>query len=143
MKIKDLLKPEAVITGANVESKDQAISMLIDLHDKVGNLSDKAAYTQAVLQREAECVTAIGQGLAIPHAKSDAVRTPGLAAITVPQGIDCKSLDGQPSNLFFMIAGASERRSSSRDPVRTGISADGSEPVRAAPSMYRAGDLSG
>ena len=104
MKIKDLLKPEAVITGANVESKDQAISMLIDLHDKVGNLSDKAAYAQAVLQREAECVTAIGQGLAIPHAKSDAVRTPGLAAITVPQGIDCKSLDGQPSNLFFMIA---------------------------------------
>lgn len=104
MKIRDLLKPEAILTGANVTSKDQAISALIDLHDQAGNLSDKAAYTQAVLKRESECVTAIGQGLAIPHAKSDAVRQPGLAALTVPRGIDCKSLDGKPSKLFFMIA---------------------------------------
>ena len=104
MKIRDLLKPEAIVTGANVASKNQAIATLIDLHDRAGNLSDKEAYTQAVLKREAECVTAIGQGLAIPHAKSDAVRKPGLAALTVPEGIDCKSLDGKPSNLFFMIA---------------------------------------
>ncbi len=103
MKISDLLTTESIITGAKVESKDQAISTLIDLHDKVGNLSDKAAYTQGILQREAECRTAIGEGIAIPHAKSNAVKHPGLAAITVPGGIDCGALDG-PSNLIFMIA---------------------------------------
>ena len=104
MNIRDLLKPESVLINANVESKEQAITALIDLHDKVGNLLNKEAYTQAVLKREAECVTAIGEGMAIPHAKSDAVRDPGLAAITVPAGIDCHALDGQPSNLIFMIA---------------------------------------
>lgn len=104
MKIRDLLKPESILTDAKVTSKDQVISMLIDLHDRVGNLTDKAAYRQGVLQREAECRTAIGEGIAIPHAKSDAVRHPGLAAITVPGGIDCGALDGQPSNLIFMIA---------------------------------------
>ena len=104
MKMSDLLKPEAIIIGANVASKDQAIHTLIDLHDQVGNLSDKAVYTQDVLRREKECVTAIGEGIAIPHAKSDAVKNPGLAAITVPRGIDCNSLDGQPTNLIFMIA---------------------------------------
>lgn len=104
MKIRDLLKPESIIVGAKVNSKDQVISTLIDLQDKAGNLYDKAVYTQDVLQRESECRTAIGEGIAIPHAKSDAVKHPGLAAITVPEGMDCDALDGQPTNLIFMIA---------------------------------------
>lgn len=103
MKIRTLLNPESIIIDAKVESKDQAIHILVDLHDQAGHLSDKAAYLQGVLHREAECRTAIGQGIAIPHAKSDAVQQPGLAAITVPGGIDCGALDG-PSNLIFMIA---------------------------------------
>lgn len=61
MNIRDLLKPESVLINANVESKEQAITALIDLHDRVGNLLNKEAYTQAVLKREAECVTAIGE----------------------------------------------------------------------------------
>lgn len=104
MEIRKLLKPESILIGANVASKDQAIHTLVDLHDQAGHLSNKAVYTQDVLHREAECVTAIGLGIAIPHAKSDAVQQPGLAAMTVPAGIDCNALDGQPSNLFFMIA---------------------------------------
>lgn len=103
MKIRALLNPESIIVDANAASKDQAIRILVDLHDQAGHLSDKAAYLEGVLQREAECRTAIGLGIAIPHAKSDAVQQPGLAAITVPGGIDCGALDG-PSNLIFMIA---------------------------------------
>ena len=104
MKITELLRPEAIRTGADVTDKGQAINTLIDLHDGAGNLSDKAGYTRDVLTREAECVTAIGYGLAIPHAKSGAVKRPGLAAVTVPGGLDCGALDGKPSRLFFMIA---------------------------------------
>ena len=83
MKIRELLKPEAVRVDAEVKTKEEALNMLIDLHDQAGNLSDKAVYARDVFEREAECVTAIGQGIAIPHAKSAAVRTPGLAALTV------------------------------------------------------------
>ena len=104
MKIRELLKPEAVRVDAEVKTKEEALNMLIDLHDQAGNLSDKAVYARDVFEREAECVTAIGQGIAIPHAKSAAVRTPGLAALTVPGGLDCSALDGKLSMLFFMIA---------------------------------------
>ena len=104
MKIRDLLKPESIIINAPVDSKDTAIEALIDLHHKAGNLNDKDAYRQSILQREEESTTAVGEGIAIPHAKSDAVKTPGLAAITVPAGIDYNAPDGAPSNLLFMIA---------------------------------------
>ncbi len=104
MKITDLLSPESVLIDADIDSREKAISVLVDLHEKAGHLSDKEVYRQAVLKREAECATAIGMGLAIPHAKSDAVKSAGLAAVTIPGGIDCDALDGQPSNLIFMIA---------------------------------------
>lgn len=104
MKIRDLLKPESIIIDADVHSKDEAINTLIDLHEKAGNLSDKEVYTKGILKREEESTTAIGEGIAIPHCKSDAVKHPGLTAMTVPEGIDYGAPDGQPSNLLFMIA---------------------------------------
>ena len=104
MKIKDLLKPESIVINAPVETKDAAISMLIDKHDEAGNISDKQVYTEGILKRESEGTTAIGEGIAIPHCKSDSVVNPGLAAMTVPGGIDYGAPDGQPSNLVFMIA---------------------------------------
>ena len=104
MNISELLKPEAIVTHAQVRSKEAVLDTLVDLHDGAGNLTDRAAFKRDVLAREAECVTAIGYGIAIPHAKSAAVRTPGLAAITVPEGVQCSALDGKPSHLFFMIA---------------------------------------
>ena len=104
MRIRDLLKPESILIHADATSKDEAISQLIDRHEAAGNLSDKEVYTQRILKRESEGTTAIGEGIAIPHCKSDAVCNPGLAAMTVPAGIDYGAPDGQPSNLIFMIA---------------------------------------
>lgn len=104
MKIRALLPPEAIIVRADVQTKEAAIDLLVELHDQVGHLSDKEAYERDVWKREGECVTAIGMGMAVPHAKSDAVKQAGLAAITVPDGIDCRALDGQPTRLLFMIA---------------------------------------
>ena len=104
MKIRALLPPEAIIVRADVQNKEAAIDLLAELHDQVGHLSDKEAYERDVWKREGECVTAIGMGMAVPHAKSDAVKQAGLAAITVPDGIDCRALDGQPTRLLFMIA---------------------------------------
>ena len=104
MKIRALLPPEAIIVRADVQTKEAAIDLLAELHDQVGHLSDKEAYERDVWKREGECVTAIGMGMAVPHAKSDAVKQAGLAAITVPDGIDCRALDGQPTRLLFMLA---------------------------------------
>ncbi len=104
MNIKDLLKPESILINADVKTKDDAIHTLIDLHDKAGNISDKAVYTEGILKRESESTTAVGEGIAIPHCKSGAVAHPGLTAMTVPEGIDYDAPDGKPSNLIFMIA---------------------------------------
>ena len=104
MKIRARRPPEAIIVRADVQTKEAAIDLLAELHDQVGHLSDKEAYERDVWKREGECVTAIGMGMAVPHAKSDAVKQAGLAAITVPDGIDCRALDGQPTRLLFMIA---------------------------------------
>ena len=104
MRISDLLKTTTVKTGMQISSREEAIDMLIDLHDKAGNLKDKKLYKEGILAREASGTTAIGDGIAITHAKSKAVRNAGLAAITVPEGVDYGAPDGKPSNLVFMIA---------------------------------------
>ena len=104
MKITDLLKKEGILLNCPATDRESAIDALIDLHSKVGNLNDAAAFKEAILAREEKGSTAIGMGIAVPHGKSAAVKTAGLTAITIPSGIDYKSLDGNPSNLFFMIA---------------------------------------
>ena len=78
--------------------------MLIDLQVKGGNIADKEAYKKGILAREEKGSTAVGEGIAIPHAKSEAVKAPSLAAMTVPDGVDYEALDDEPSNLLFMIA---------------------------------------
>lgn len=108
MRIVDLLKKDAVVLHADVSTKEQMLDLLIDLHSKVGNVSDKAEFKKGILQRESEGPTAIADGICIPHSKNSAVKQPGIAAITAPQGVDCDALDGQPSNLFFMIAAPAE-----------------------------------
>ena len=104
MRIVDLLKKEAVVLNADVSTKEQMLDLLISLHGKVGNVADEAEFKKGILKRESEGPTAIADGICIPHSKNSAVKQPGIAAITVPQGVDCEALDGQPSNLFFMIA---------------------------------------
>lgn len=104
MRIRELLKKEGIALGVKVDSKDAAIDYLIDLHAKSGNITDKAEFKKGILAREESGSTGVGKGIAIPHSKNAAVKQPGLAAMTVPDGVDYDSLDGQPANLFFMIA---------------------------------------
>ena len=104
MRIKDLLRPEAIELGAAAADKEAAIDELIALHGKIGDLNDPAGFKEAILKRESESTTAIGEGIAVPHAKTNTVKEPGLAAMTVPDGVDYDAPDGMPSNLFFMIA---------------------------------------
>ena len=103
--INDLLKPESIALGAKAPaSKEAAIRLLADYMEKGGNLSDKEQYVKDVLAREASGTTGLGDGIATPHAKSDGVKAAGLAAMTVPAGMDFAAMDGNPSRLFFMIA---------------------------------------
>lgn len=104
MRIIDLLKPEAITLGLDISTRDDAINALVGLHAAAGNLNDKDAYKEAILAREAQGTTAIGEGIAVPHAKTNAVKAPALAAITVPGGVDYGAPDGKPSDLLFMIA---------------------------------------
>lgn len=104
MRIVDLLKKDCIELGVRLNSKSEAIDKLVDLHNKAGNLVDAKVYKEGILAREAGGTTAIGDGIAIPHAKSEAVKEPALAVVTVPDGVDYEAMDGKPSNLIFMIA---------------------------------------
>ena len=104
MRIIDLLKADAIALNASVSTKDEAIDKMVALHAGVGNLNDAETYKGAILARESQSSTAIGEGIAVPHAKSDSVKVPGLAAITVPGGVDYGAPDGMPSDILFMIA---------------------------------------
>ena len=104
MRITDLLRPEAIQLHAAPADKAAAIDLLVDLHEKAGNISDKAAYKKEIWAREELDSTAVGDGVAVPHARCAAVKQASLAAVTVPDGLDYDSPDGEPSRLFFMIA---------------------------------------
>lgn len=104
MKIRDLLKVEGIRLGASATDKENAIDQLVDLQVASGNISDREKYKEGILAREAESTTAMGDGIAIPHAKVAAVKRAGLVAMTVPDGVDYDAPDGEPSDLFFMIA---------------------------------------
>lgn len=104
MRIVDLLSKESIMLNGTPKTKSEAIDMLVDLQVKSGKIADKAEYKKGILAREQMSSTAVGEGIAIPHAKSTAVKAPSLAAMTVPSGVDYEALDEEPSNLLFMIA---------------------------------------
>ena len=104
MRITDLLKKQSIALSVSVKDKSEAIDTLVDLHTRSGNLNDAAVYKEGILAREQMGTTAIGMEVAIPHAKSEAVKAPALSAITVPNGVDYGAPDGQPCKLIFMIA---------------------------------------
>lgn len=104
MRITDLLKSESIALGQKPADKQSAIRHLADLMAASGNLSDKEQYLKDVFAREASGTTGLGDGIATPHAKSTGVKEAGLAAMTVPAGMDFESMDGKPARLFFMIA---------------------------------------
>ena len=104
MRIVDLLSTDKIALGASAADKDGAIDLLVDLQDKSGCLTDRKTYKEAILAREAKTSTAIEMGIAVPHAKSGCVTAPSLAACILKEGVDYGAMDGQPSDLFFMIA---------------------------------------
>ena len=104
MRIVDLLSKESIALNAAPESKSEAIDMLVDLQVKGGKIANPNEYKKGILAREEMGSTAVGDGIAIPHAKSTSVKAPSLAAMTVPNGVDYESLDDDPSDILFMIA---------------------------------------
>ena len=108
MRITDLLKKNGIALNVNVSDKSAAISKLVSLHEKCGNLKNTAAYKEGILKREEMGTTAVGMEVAIPHAKSDAVKAPALTAITVPNGVDYGAADKKPCKLIFMIAATTD-----------------------------------
>ena len=108
MRITDLLKKNGIALNVNVSDKSTAINKLVSLHEKCGNLKNTAAFKEGILKREEMGTTAVGMEVAIPHAKSDAVKAPALTAITVPNGVDYGAADKKPCKLIFMIAATTD-----------------------------------
>lgn len=104
MKIVDLLKKESIELNGKPAGKSETIEKMVSLMAAGGNIADVDIYKAGVFAREEEGTTGIGEGIAIPHAKTDAVREPGLAAMVVKDGVDYDSLDGEPVHLIFLIA---------------------------------------
>ena len=104
MRIKDLLAAESIQLGGSATGKKDLLDQMVDLMAKSGKINDVETYRKGVYAREEEGTTGIGEGIAIPHCKSDAVTRPGLAAMVLPDGVDFDSLDGAPVNLVFLIA---------------------------------------
>lgn len=104
MRIVDLLDAHRIALGTRAKDKSSVIDLLVNLQEQSGVLSDVQAYKQAVWDREAQSSTGIEAGIAVPHAKSDSVLRPSLAAAVLQQGVDYGAMDGQPSDLFFLIA---------------------------------------
>ena len=104
MRITDLLDARSILLDASPKSKSEALDQIVDLMVKSEKINDKEAYRKQVYAREEESTTGIGEGIAIPHGKCDAVTKPGLAAMVVKDGVDFDSLDGEPVTLMFLIA---------------------------------------
>lgn len=104
MRITDLLDKNSVMLGAAPSDKKQALEQAVALMAESGKLADEEAYKKQVFAREEESTTGIGEGIAIPHGKCDAVIKPGLAAMVIPNGVDFESLDDEHVTLLFLIA---------------------------------------
>ena len=104
MRIVDLINKNSVKLDLNTKSKLDVVDELVDLVNDSGNLNDKNEYKKAILAREKLGTTAIGEGVAIPHAKNKSVNKACLAAGVSKEGIDYEAFDDSLSHLFFMIA---------------------------------------
>lgn len=104
MKITDLLSEKTISTKVVAASKEDVIKQAVELISHSGAISDVATYEKGVFKREEESTTGIGEGIAIPHCKSDVVTKPALAAMVIPGGVDYAALDDEPVHLLFLIA---------------------------------------
>ena len=104
MRITDLLDKNSISLNAAPADKKETLDLAVELMAKSGKLVDVEKYRAQVYAREEESTTGIGEGIAIPHGKCDAVKTPGLAAMVIKNGVEYESLDGEPVTLLFLIA---------------------------------------
>lgn len=104
MKITELLKRDTVIMNLTASNKEAVIDELVEKLNGANRLNSKAEFKEAILKRESQSTTGIGEGIAIPHAKTKAVKQPAICFGRSVSGINYESLDGQPAHLFFMIA---------------------------------------
>ena len=104
MKIRDLLAPESIDLNGSAAGKKEVLDQMVALMAKSGKINDVETYRKGVYAREEESTTGIGEGIAIPHCKSDAVSKPGLAAMVLKDGVDFDALDGEKVHLIFLIA---------------------------------------
>ena len=104
MRITDLLDKNSISLNAAPADKKETLDLAVELMAKSGKLSDVEKYREQVYAREEESTTGIGEGIAIPHGKCDAVKAPGLAAMVIKNGVEYESLDGEPVTLLFLIA---------------------------------------
>lgn len=104
MRITDLLDVRSIALDAAPKNKNEALDQIISLMVKSGKINDEEEYRKKVYAREEESTTGIGEGIAIPHGKGEAVDRPGLAAMVVKDGVEFDSLDGEPVTLMFLIA---------------------------------------
>ena len=104
MRITDLLDKNSISLNAAPADKKETLDLAVELMAKSGKLSDVEKYREQVYAREEESTTGIGEGIAIPHGKCDAVKAPGLAAMGIKNGVEYESLDGEPVTLLFLIA---------------------------------------
>lgn len=104
MKITDLLSKDVMIMSLKATTKEGAIDEMIASLEEHGKINDPLLFKEQIMKREAQSSTGIGDGIAMPHAKTKAVNTPTVVFAKSEAGLDYESLDGAPAHLFFMIA---------------------------------------
>lgn len=105
MKLTSLTNPSLINLQTSFESRDMAIHALAEQLDQQGKLHNKQEFLKAVFERESEGPTALGEGLAVPHGKSDAVKEAAFAVATLKKDLKWKGLDeDEDVNLIFLLA---------------------------------------
>ena len=102
--INNMLSENCINLDLKGTNKGQIIDELVEMLNAAGKLNDKEEYKKEILKRESQSSTGLEEGIAIPHAKTSAVKVPSIAFGLSKAGVDYDSLDGEPSKLFFMIA---------------------------------------
>lgn len=110
-KISELLLPRSIILDLKAQEKIAAIKELASVLIEQGIINDADEFFSAILKRENLESTGIGSGVAIPHARTKAVKDIVLAFGRSQVGVDFSSLDGKPSHLIFLIAAPEEKKS--------------------------------
>ena len=104
MEIKDLLKKDLMIMDLKANTKMEAIDEMIARLKEKNIVSDADVFKDLILKREERSSTGLGEGIAMPHAKTSVVNSPSVLFARSNKGVDYDALDGEPVHIFFMIA---------------------------------------